>query len=127
MKDQIQEVDILVAPVLFDGVEALPIPCLKLASAISPLKRAASCRRRFGNDPSKAIPPTRVSAAELRDGFAKGEYLTRAARGEFGCCLTASNPSRSVDEPIRTPTVVVSYLDESLNRAFMVHFSLKPD
>jgi hypothetical protein len=30
MKDQIQEVDILVAPVLFDGVVVRPIPCLKL-------------------------------------------------------------------------------------------------
>jgi hypothetical protein len=68
-----------------------------------------------------------VTEAELRHRFAKGEYLTRASKGEFGCCLTASNPSQSADEPIGTRTVVVSYLDDLLNRVFMVHFYLRPD
>jgi hypothetical protein len=68
-----------------------------------------------------------VSEAELRRRFAAGDYLNRAARGEFGCCLATSNPARSPDEPLGTRTVVVSYVDESLNRIFMVHFYLRPD
>jgi hypothetical protein len=68
-----------------------------------------------------------VSETELRRRFAEGDYLNRAARGEFGCCLVTSNPARSADEPLGTKTVVVSYLDAALNRIFMVHFYLRPD
>jgi hypothetical protein len=68
-----------------------------------------------------------VSEEQLRRRFADGDYLNRAERGEFGCCLATTNPSRSPDEPLGTQTVVVSYLDESFNRICMVHFYLRPD
>jgi hypothetical protein len=68
-----------------------------------------------------------VSEAELRRRFAEGDYLNRAARGEFGCCLATSNPSGSRDEPPGTRTVVVSFVDDALNRIFLVHFYLRPD
>lgn len=68
-----------------------------------------------------------MSEWELRWRFAEGDYLNRAESGEFECCLADSNPSRSPDEPTGTRTVVVSYVDDSLNRIFMVHFYLRPD
>lgn len=68
-----------------------------------------------------------MSEAELRRRFAEGDYLNRAERGEFGCCLTDTNPAGSPDEPAGTRTVVVSYFDDAFNRIFIVHFYLRPD
>jgi hypothetical protein len=69
----------------------------------------------------------RVAEAELRQRLFRGDYLRRAEDGEFGCCLTDANPSRSRDEPNGTRSVLVSFLDKSFHRGFMVHFYLRPD
>src|SRR6476620_10542157 len=92
-----------------------------------PSSRPARCPRRFGNDRSKVIPPVYVSAEALRRRFASGEYLSRAANGEFGCCLADEKIPRSNDEPSGTRSLMVSYLTDALERVFMVHVYLRPD
>ena len=94
---------------------------------MTPSRKPASCPRRFGGDPSKAIPPVYVSEEALRQRFAEGDYLTRAANGEFGCCLKDEKTPRSDDEPPGTRSLMVSYLNDALVRIFLVHFYLRPD
>lgn len=68
-----------------------------------------------------------VSAEALRQRFASGDYLTRAANGDFGCCLTDEKTPRSNDEPSGTRSLMVSYLNNALERIFMVHVYLRLD
>jgi hypothetical protein len=53
--------------------------------------------------------------------------LTRAANGEFCCCLTDEKTPKSNEEPPGTRSLMVSYLSDSLERIFMVHIYLRPD
>jgi hypothetical protein len=68
-----------------------------------------------------------VSADALRQRFAQGDYLTRAANGEFGCCLADEKRPRSGDEPPGTRSLMVSYVTDELVRIFLVHLYLRPD
>jgi hypothetical protein len=94
---------------------------------MTPPRRPASCPRRSGSDPSKAVPPTRVSKAELRQRFAQGDYLNRALAGEFGCCLARTKRAQSKGEPPGTRSLGVSYVNELGHRIFLVHLYLRPD
>ena len=73
------------------------------------------------------MTPRFVSEAELRSRFAEGDDLNRALAGEFGCCLARMKRAQSKDEPPGTRSVAVAYVNESLHRIFLVHFSLRPD
>jgi hypothetical protein len=68
-----------------------------------------------------------VSADALRQRFAQGDYLTRSANGEFGCCLADEKKPKSGAEPPGTRSLMVSYLNDALGRIFMVHMYLRPD
>lgn len=81
---------------------------------MTPSRKPASCRRRFGGDPSKAIPPVYVSEEALRQRFAQGDYLTRAANGEFGCCLKDEKTPSSGDEPPGTRSLMASYVNDGM-------------
>lgn len=94
---------------------------------MAPAARAASCPRRSGSEPSKSVPPTRIGEAALRQRFAQGDYLNRAVRGEFGCCLTRERRCQSEDEPPGTRSLTVSYLSQDSMRIFIVHIYLRPD
>lgn len=68
-----------------------------------------------------------VSEDALRQRFARGDYLTRAANGEFGCCLADETRPRSDDEPAGARSLMVSYVNDAMVRIFMVHLYLRPD
>jgi hypothetical protein len=68
-----------------------------------------------------------VSEPALRRRFALGDYLTRAANGVFGCCLADDKTARTHDESPGTRSLMVSYLNDALERIFMVHIYLRPD
>ena len=53
--------------------------------------------------------------------------MTRAANGEFGCCLADEKTPDSADEPSGTRSLTVSYVNDAGERVFMVHFYLRPD
>ena len=59
--------------------------------------------------------------------LAKGDYLNRAANGEFGCCLADEKIPDSRDEPPGTRSLTVSYVNETGERIFLVHCYLRPD
>jgi hypothetical protein len=63
----------------------------------------------------------------LRKRLTEGDYLNRAATGEFGCCLADEKTPRSPDEPPGTRSLTVSYVNEAGERVFMVHLYLRPD
>lgn len=73
------------------------------------------------------MTPITVSAEEIRDRFARGDYLNRAVAGEYGCCLKDSGWSQSPDEPPGTRSVTVAYVNDAFHRVFLVHFYLRPD
>lgn len=59
--------------------------------------------------------------------FAKGDYLNRMVKGEFGCCLARERTPRGTDEPTGTRSLTISYVNEVGERVFMVHIYLRPD
>jgi hypothetical protein len=94
---------------------------------MTPPTRAASCPRRSGSEPSNKVPPIRIGEAALWKRFAEREYLTRAATGELGCCLTRERTPQGIDEPRGTRSLTVSYVNEAGERVFIVHLYLRPD
>jgi hypothetical protein len=70
---------------------------------------------------------TRVGEAALRKRLAAGDYLNRAAHGEFGCCLGDEKIPDSPDEPPGTRSLTVSYVNDARERVFLVHLYLRPD
>ncbi len=69
----------------------------------------------------------RIGEAALRERFAEGDYLNRAAQGEFGCCLRRERTPDSIDEPPGTRSLAVSYVNAAGERVFIVHLYLRPD
>lgn len=63
----------------------------------------------------------------MRQRFAEGEYLRRADDGEFLCCLKDEKKATSLDEPPGTRSLIVAYLNDRLERVFLVHLDLRPD
>lgn len=63
----------------------------------------------------------------MRERFNRGNYLQRAANGEFPCCLRSEQRAESPAEPEGTRGLLVGHLDGEGRRVFAVHLYPRPD
>jgi hypothetical protein len=68
-----------------------------------------------------------VSQDELRARFTAGDYVARALRDGYPCCLRSERPCSIPTEPPNTKSLILGFLKPNGPLVFLVHCYLRPD